>query len=68
MYPEGYKIQAWYLQQAWIRSVLASGTELLAKGNKLCNEIEAFKRRLRDNLYIEFVNYFTIVIEFEESL
>ena len=31
--PEGSKIQAWYFRQACIRSVWASGMELLAKGN-----------------------------------
>ena len=31
--PEGSKIQAWYFWQACIRSVWASGMELLAKGN-----------------------------------
>ena len=34
MWPEGSKIQAWYFWQACIRSVWASGMELLAKGNK----------------------------------
>ena len=31
--PEGSKVQAWYFWQACIRSVWASGMELLAKGN-----------------------------------
>ena len=31
--PEGSKIQAWYFWQACIRSVWASGMELLAEGN-----------------------------------
>ena len=33
MCPEGSKIEAWYFQQACIRSVWASGMELLAKEN-----------------------------------
>ena len=33
--PEGSKIQAWYFRQACIRSIWASGMELLAKGNKV---------------------------------
>ena len=33
MYHEGYKIQAWYFWQAYIRCVWASGMEMLAKQN-----------------------------------
>ena len=57
MCPEGYKSQARYFRQTYIRSVWASVME-----SRLCDEIEAFKRTLKTHPFVKFVNESTLAI------
>ena len=63
MCSEGSKIQAWHFSQVYIRSVWASGMEMLAKEIRWCDKIEAFKWNLKTHLFFKFVDKSTLALK-----